>query len=328
VPLYRQYLTGVDVGQGGSSREWSQWYASGCGTNHNQPNCRWPFIRMAGMNIGVRETLTLNNATYYLDTTVPQSMQKNEQFNTSGPNGASLTNSVNAFVGGQKYHVFFVYAKQSSRQTYQIYVGKGRDPKSVTSSIEPIQVTIESNIVPGSYIGSQFLFVADKDYDATSGIVSVTVDFKDVTALAPTPDNGLCRPQQFCMKTGTGGCTAALTPNNPLVTAIPGIHAAAEQVCSHWAVKDLDCPKNGCLGFSFTLPSDGSFSADASVASPTPHRPRPTSFPTAGTKPDGSLQGAPNWLTKFLQTTLSPDSASGGRCYYRQLPGASDCPVP
>ncbi|GEP61971.1 hypothetical protein RSO01_91370 [Reyranella soli] len=329
VPLYRQYLNGVDGGQGGSSREWTQWYASGCGADHNQPNCRWPFIRMAGMSIGVRETLTLNNATYYLDTAVPRDMQQKEQFNTVGGPNVSLTNSFNVFVGGDTYNVFFVYAKQSSRQTYQIYVGKGRDAASVAGSIKPIQVEIPGEIRPGPYeTGAPFLFVTAKDYDPASGIVSVTVDFSDVTALAPTPDNGLCQPKNFCRKDpASGACTSALSKDDPLAKLHPAILSTSQQVCSHWAVKDLDCPTKGCLGFSFTLPNDGSFSADASVTKPTPHRPRPTAFPSKGTNPDGSPQGDPNWLTKFLKTTRTPDSASGGQCYYRQLPG-TDCPIP
>jgi hypothetical protein len=283
---------------------------------------------MAGMNRAVRETLTLNNATYYLDTAVPQSMQQNENFNTQGLGGDSITKSFNVFLPGETYNVFFVYAKQSSNQTYQIYVGKNRDPAKVVASIAPIQVKIPGSIEPGPYTGSdQFLFVAADNYDKTSGIVSVTVDFKNVSALAPTPDHGLCQPQKFCTKGGPTGCTTTLTATDPLVIANPDILNQAKEACGHWAIKDLDCPKDGCLGFSFTLPTDGSFATDASIAQPTPHRPRPTSFPATATNPDGSAQGNPNWLTKFLRAQHVPDSASGGQCYYPKLPG-TDCAVP
>jgi hypothetical protein len=35
--------------------------------------------------------------------------------------------ALNVFAAGKQYHVFFVYAKQSTKQTYQIWVGPGFD---------------------------------------------------------------------------------------------------------------------------------------------------------------------------------------------------------
>ena len=80
VPLYRQFLAGVKgTNAATSTREWKHWYQNGCNTDPTKfgitTACRWPFIRMAGTAKNTRETLTINNGTYYLDTTVPKTIQ-------------------------------------------------------------------------------------------------------------------------------------------------------------------------------------------------------------------------------------------------------------
>jgi hypothetical protein len=52
----------------------------------------------------------------------------------------------------------------------------------------------------------------------------------------------------------------------------PNYVHVCENVCSHWAVKDIDCPKGGCLGFKFTIP--GGFKAAGQF-----ERPKPTEYP-------------------------------------------------
>jgi hypothetical protein len=318
VPLYRQFLTGTNGGSAATStKEWAQWYNNGCGTatenpadpgkkKLNSPLCRWPFIRMAGMDKAVRETLTINNGTYYLDTTVPYEMQNSEKFNKAG--GDILFNT---FEGGQTYYVFFVYAKKTTKQTYQIYLGT----QAMASEIKPVQVLIPSAIMPKDYTGSNNFLSVDRS-QAANGIVSVTVDFSSVASLlAPTRANGLCKPVRFCTW-GPIGCKSALTADSPLAKFNPALVKESERVCSNWAVKDLDCPSTGCLGFRFTIPSNG-FAADATMDKPTPHRPFPTSFPA-----NGDNQGSPNWQVKF-----APGS-NPGQCSYPKIPGSSDCPVP
>ena len=161
----------------------------------------------------------------------------------------------------------------------------------------------------------------------STGILVVTVDFKYMAELDPTPAHGLCQPRTFCKpnpKAGDKLCESALADGDRL-------KAESDAVCGNWAVKDLDCTpivKNsggkviggGCYGFSFTLPSG--FRADNSD-----HRPPPEIFPGS---PDTLFpQGYPNWATKFLNTTTVPD-ATGGRCFYPKLPGTpvTGCPVP
>ena len=141
--------------------------------------------------------------------------------------------------------------------------------------------------------------------------------------LDPKTAANLCQPKTFC-QAKNGSCVSALVDSganrDPLLIANPGLENEVNEVCGTWAVKDLDCPKDGCFGFSFKLPSG--FKADATIAGPTPHRPAPAKFPTTA---DG--QGQPDWTAKFKQTTTPPDNATGGACYYRVLPGDTDCEV-
>lgn len=308
VPLFRQFFAGTDAGQAaGSTREWAQWYKNGCGPKQapDTPQCRWPFIRMAGAAIATRETLTVNHGTYYLDTTVPLSMQQSEDFNQQGGPNKSLTTSFNVFEPGETYTVFFLYAKPSTQQTYQIYVGT-KDPKN--GSVTPVQVKIpDANLVPKPITGPADWLQPDTSQVASTGIVTVTVDFSKVTNhnLDPAKDAGLCQPHTFCTKSGDS-CVSTLPKYDPL-------KAHYDRVCG-WAVKDLDCPADGCYGFQFTLPAADIFNADATPDNPSPHRPQPTAFP------------ASDWGTQFVQTSVQPDSESppppgyGPSCYYPTLP--------
>jgi hypothetical protein len=306
VPLYRQFLAGDKTGQ---TREWEHWIANNCNTDPTKfgitKPCRWPFIRMAGTALGTRETLTVNNGTYYIDTTVPLSMQLSEVYNTSGTNGATSNVTASPFLANETYYVFFVYAKPTTRQTYEVYLGPG----ATAANVQPIQFRLDTLAV--TTLNKQPWLTPDL---GTGGIVNVAVDFtqlKDGT-LDTAPKNGLCQPVTFCKASGTT-CGSALTDDDPLVIADPSIKMQADAVCSQWAVKDLDCPPKGCYGFSFKM-TDG-FTAEATPDDPSPHRPAPDSFPS-----NDSSQGQPTWRVKFVGTTLQPDSTAAGQCHYTTLP--------
>jgi cell migration-inducing and hyaluronan-binding protein len=326
VPLYRQFLAGTPGDPTHKpmlippTREWAHWIANGCGTNQNTEQCRWPFIRMAGENIATRETLTINNGTYYIDTAVPLTMQTSETYNAQ--NGGGSTNSFfNVFVPGQTYTVFFAYAKNTTRQTYQIYLGTS----ATADNIKPVRVTLDTTDFAPTVVTPTpaWLPPVDTSKVASNGVVSVTVDFTKLPAgaLEPTSDNGMCQPHGFCTPTGAGGaCESTLAESDPRKTDY-------DAVCGQWAVKDLDCPRSGCYGFTFTIPSSG-FDPKATVSNPTPYRLPPVAFP-----PNDSNQGMPTWLVKFLRTPLDPDSSTGGQCYYSTLPtyppaGTGQCIVP
>jgi cell migration-inducing and hyaluronan-binding protein len=326
VPLFRQYLTGTKDTKGplASTREWQRWYERMCEyvPQRDSSDCRWPFIRMAGSNFSQRETLTINSGLYYLDTTVSAERQRKEDYTKIAAAGRQL----NVFKAAQTYYMFFVYAKSTTRQAYQIYVGTDFDQ---VNGLKPVQVSIDTTDLQFTPFGSVPGWLTwDYSQVKSTGILVVTVDFKDVPALDPTPAHGLCQPRTFCKpkpnpKAGDKLCESALADGDRL-------KAESDAVCGNWAVKDLDCTPivkdnagkvigGGCYGFSFTLPAG--FRADNSN-----HRPTPASFPVEN---EHNLQGHPDWTTKFLNTTKAPD-ATGGRCFYPKLPGTpgTGCPVP
>jgi hypothetical protein len=206
--------------------------------------------------------------------------------------------------------MFFVYAKQSTVQTFQIYVGSGFQ----VSTVQPQKVDIETLLLRFSPAPGE-VWLKKVDFDKAKGMLTVTVDFSGFGKLAPTAENGLCKPDAFCRAEGNA-CVSALNRNDSRVATNPGFLAESDAVCRNWAMKSLDCPHDGCRGFSFTMPNDfktGTYS-----------RPSPEPFPVASGGP--RPQGAPDWLTRLRGATLPPDSTSGS-CHYKEIPG-TDCLLP
>lgn len=311
VPLFRQYLTGkddtVNPDKRAATLEMKRWYDNKCHLlkpgDSAKAECRFPFIRMAGEAISQRETLTINNGVYYLDTSISSGKQASEPYT---PNRAA---SLNVFTAGKTYYVFFVYAKTTTVQTYQIYVGEDFSMASFRPGRMEIDSTLEFKDMPG-------VRWATATYD--NGILTVRINFASEPAVEATAANGVCRPRTFCKPNPSNAreCISALPANDPLIQANGKFGQEADAVCRNWAMKDLDCPIDGCRGFSFTL-------GPKFIANDKHWRPQPHPFPTSN--PFNS-QGHPDWTTKFLRTPTSPDR-NGGRCHYDKLPG-SDCPVP
>jgi hypothetical protein len=298
VPLYRQLLT-VD--------EQTQWNTSDCTNNIGAAKCRWPFIRMAGQNMYQRHTLTLNGGTYYLDTSVPLDTQQKEPFTKR----TSSDRDVNVFEGGQTYYIFFLYAKPSTKQTYQIYVGDRFEEGTVKA--------VRGNLAAAPIIFSdgtnspKWLTVSPpKDK-----VLTVTIDFSAYQdELNPAnKDNGLCGPKKFC-KWGTGNdagrCVSNLSDSDPQLSDGHNLNvrlkAEVDAACRNWGAKDLDCPAKGCFGFSFTLDKDFKTGDGLGQAA----RPTPKTFPP--------------WTTQFVRTTTAPDNSTKpdngveSECYYPKLP--------
>jgi len=351
VPLYRQFLTGTSA-----SRELQTWNAD-CSTETQRASdaCRWPFVRMGGQATYQRSTLTANHGTYFLDTSVSYDTQwqnkeqgKKEAFTNVIPcDNANLKpsdpcspRSVNVFKGGQTYYMFFLLAKPETKQTYQIYVGQGftlkANPDDADSDLHAISPVLDSMPMPS--IGSAkwpSKWKADYNNDAACGpgkagcgVLQVTVDFSGQTDLDPKSQ---CKPATFCEVKSGGACGCSLTASDPLALADPvrmdstgtkvvfgGILGACEKSCSQWAVKDLDFPGKGPLGFSFKMP--GNFTADDKGWS---HRPAPTAFPAI------QDTGQPDWLTTFINSAIEPDHSKGD-CHYASLPTntAGSCQIP
>jgi cell migration-inducing and hyaluronan-binding protein len=132
----------------------------------------------------------------------------------------------------------------------------------------------------------------------------------------------LSEPHSFCKAVGNA-CRTALAEdsgNSPAAKANKALWAEAAAVCKTWAVKDLDCPAKGCLGFAFTLPHGFKADNQGQAARPTP-RPLPA-----------AAKASPNW-PQFLGTALPTDSDSktasdSGSCYYAKLPTDLDPVAP
>jgi hypothetical protein len=168
-----------------------------------------------------------------------------------------------------------------------------------------------------------WLILSDHPVDA-NGVLTVSIDFSGLTELDPTPAR-LCKPNSFCKVQGDT-CVTALNKdggNSPAVQADKSLWAEADYVCRNWAVKDLDCPEKGCLGFAFTMPAGFGASGQGQGA-----RPDPQPFPSKGST------GKPDWLTRFQRTATPPDSAApksdaSSSCYYSELPVApGSCKAP
>jgi hypothetical protein len=308
IPLYRQYLAGS---QASSTGEWMYWNTTdSCTAGTTSTACRWPFVRMGGEASDQRSTLTANNGAYFLDTSVGAQQQTTEPFTSPMPATPS-----NLFQANQTYYVYFLYAKPDTTQTIQVYVGPNFNLSTGLQGIRinpqqwPLNtsnVTLMGNLPPSWGWGSS--------YDGN--ILTVTTNFTALSDIVPSPANGLCMPSSFCTASGTScGCTLAST--DPL-------YNQCQQACSKWAVKDLDFPPAGAYGFAFTLPSGFTTTTYNANALGSSVRPGPTPFPTTQTNTNG-----PDWTSLFLNTTVSPDNASGGQCYYPNLPSnsSSTCPV-
>src|ERR1700722_18514415 len=69
-------------------------------------------IRLMGANEWQRNSLTANYGTYYIDS-------------ASGMMSQTKANSKNIFEANRTYYFFLVYAKPTTHQTYQLWIGKG-----------------------------------------------------------------------------------------------------------------------------------------------------------------------------------------------------------
>lgn len=238
-----------------------------------------PEIRMMGQDAGQRSTLSLNRGAYYIDTT--QNCTSQEACPVCTPNNQgtdckfckpgttdcwdnAADNDPNpwhptVFLGGHTYYMVFIYAKPSTKQTYDIYVGPNQDGKF---TITPIRANLPSKAYEFKPVsGGTWVSSAYKD---KTGTVWVTVDLTNEKTVFDNNKASFCQPRSFCAVKGSGatatcGCKA-------------GTLCTDDAVCA-WATADLDCPldpddptKMGCYGFSFKMPDD--FQAPPAPISP------------------------------------------------------------
>ena len=283
-------------------------------------------VRMGGQSNYQRSTMTVDHCVYFLDTSVTLATQNTEEFSGVKPcptpvkseDPACEPRSVNLFQGGQTYYMFFLYQKQTTRQTYQIYVGQNFNPSTDLKAVRANVQTMPVNSF--TEIGWPAGWPKDYNTDAACGgpgtagcgVLQVTVDMKgftDLDAKATTP--GLCKPATFCSVSGST-CGCALSETDPKVVANHSLLDECTRTCNVWAIKDLDYPpidqgklaQSGPYGFSFKMPAN----ADGTGLA---HRPAPKLFQDPTVTAD--------WTAAFARTATLPEMSSGS-CYYPRVP--------
>ena len=248
VPMYRQFLTAGETA-----------------------TTQGPSIRMAGQDTSQRSTLTVNHGKYFIDTAVDRETQSKW---VSPPEGVGL----NVFQKNEIYYLFDVFAKPTTRQTYQLYVGTGftksSDVWATTASIEKRPIEFDKIDPPAGWV---FKYGAADGLPA--GVLEVTMDmgfpaFKTAYDASPQAH---CKPASFCQWNVPGrpnkcSCSEQLKAADPalydecLKPYEKGKESEAEhRICSVWAVKDVDCPNGKCYGFGVKLGSGFDYAAGQAV---------------------------------------------------------------
>ncbi len=277
-------------------------------------------IPMMGMSFFQRSMLTVNNGTYYLNTAVSETAQKNS---TGGP--VPIT-SLNVFQPSQSYYVFFVYARasasESTKQKYQMYIGKGITDFTTNKShyITPVRVDIRGT-------GLQFQEGVTwngltPSYDQVTGILTVNTDFTEFKPAFDETVADYCKPKDFC-KLSNGTCVSSLDASDPL-------YNESQRICETIAGKDVDCPLfqfasvpipppnvpnlklPGCVGFKVTLGSTGQFAADDGN-----HQPGACCYP--------QTQGQPPTPSPWNVTVTNQHFDIAGTCNNTVLPVPQFC---
>lgn len=232
-------------------------------------------IRLMGEAMWQRNSLTPNNGKYYIDTTVSAARQK------AGLQ-SDVTPRYTVFQPGQTYYTFLLFATSTTRQTYQLYVGANADfvPARDLSIVRADIGTSPLVFTPDQPNGDWPASWPAPTYDAKSGIVEVTVDMAPFAADFASAKETNCQPPSFC-SWQAGACKCSITDTTDPNYA--ECQADDSEACQA-AVRDVDCPTGGCIGFALTLP--GTFATDPA----NDPRPDPEPFPNT-----------PEWNTPFVK---------------------------
>jgi len=242
VPLFREYLTDPEV----------------------TANAR-PQIRMMGQGNGQRSTLSLNHGAYYIDTTqnclsqggCPKCITPNPDHPDQCKTYDGSPWNPTVFLAGHTYYVYFIYATPTTKQRYDLYVGKNVNESEL--KVTPVWLD------PSTYTlfpptGGTFI---DPKYDSGTGLLTVNVDLTGQSDAFTEAKPKFCRPQSYCSVQGDGSC--GCNPDNKDCDT-------KHNDCS-WGPNDIDCPVDPgnpnvthCYGFSFTMPAN--FKAPAAPMQP------------------------------------------------------------
>jgi cell migration-inducing and hyaluronan-binding protein len=238
VPLYREYLTDSEFTAGTR-----------------------PQIRMMGQGTGQRSTLSLNHASYYIDTEQTCASQGGNNLFPTGcpkctePSGATCAKtdgnpfSPSTFVGGHTYYLYLLYATATTKQHYDIYVGVGAkqaDLKVTQWWINPNNYNEKFTPSGGSYV------TADYSKLQTTGVLGIDMDLTGQGSIFSGTKKSFCTPATYCKASDDGQSCGCKNSNN-----------CSPRDCA-WAINDVDCPVDAvrgdhpmhCYGFSFTMPAN------------------------------------------------------------------------
>ncbi len=237
-------------------------------TKDEQNQTPKPSIRMMGQSAAQRSTLSLNHGAYYIDTTQTCDSQGACPVCTPNLQGTDCryckpgTNDCwerpidtdphpwhpSIFLKDHTYYVFLIYAKPSTKQTYDIYVGSPNyEIAAVRANLPDKAYEFNTPLTRGNWLSPTPV------YNAQTKTVRVTIDLSGQQLDFDNSKAAFCQPSSFCQPMGQGAATACVCK--------PGTQCSGD-VCS-WAINDLDCPqdpdrpdKMGCYGFSIKMPSD------------------------------------------------------------------------
>lgn len=198
-------------------------------------------IKMAGQSTYQRSTLTPNNGVFYIDTTVSETKQR-----------AGGQSWVNVFEANKTYYLFMLFAKSTTAQTYQIYVGDGFDPENDVWATQA-NISGAPSFSPKGQVDWASTGWA-KSY--ANGILTVTMNmgFKQFQDNYNKVFQANCQPASFCSwqpnsrlpQGGTCGCNAT----GLYADLCNDKSADGGNVCT-WAQRTVDCPAGGCYGIAF-----------------------------------------------------------------------------
>src|SRR5579862_6460641 len=267
-------------------------------------------IRLMGQATFQRSSLTVNNGRYYIDTSPSLAAQK-----AVNPPQKNIT-SYNVFRKGGTYYTFLLFAKTTTKQTYDIYVGTGFDKTKID------QLWLTRVHLPSSYeFQPPQPFPQNlATYDSKSGILTITMDmsmFPNFATQYAAEQKNQCQPSTFCQwidkpEMDQDNCQCADSIFSP---PTPGFQAAectkTNGIC-HWGSEDVGCPKGGCYGFGIKL-------SDNFVTTDNPPSPVPQSVACL-TKPM-----SPPKSPYDVDWTLTTNSST---CNYSSVNPSSFCTSP
>ncbi len=221
MPLYRQYLT---------EQEFTDYSSDPSGYQR-------PAIRMMGQATGQRSTLTVNHGKYYIDDQVTAATQQST--------GAV---DLSVYQAGQTYYTYFVYAKPSLHQFYQMFVGYGLNKNIVEGSVHQFRAILKDANYIFNPADSDPTFITptydDRPLPTGTGLVTIEVNLMNYATEFSTDTPNFCQPRSYC---------APNPADQTKCVCAPGTECTDPSVCA-WAINDIDCPIKGCFAYGITLP--------------------------------------------------------------------------